>query len=342
MTILCLPLVTAFVGWAVASWVVTGEPFPQFTSKYGNSRLLAQSHETVGTISSRLVHEAEAMTYMAPLLAVIVSFALIVALLRRNQQVLGILAILGGGLAFTLASYLMDAVFPWFRYYIVAVPFEVLLVGSLFSTPIRRARTVKPYPEPPLRFRFSKPDGGKANSALASLAVVLLSVVLLMPSTVGTALAMTNDSIAPDVVKYTSFIFQKTLTPPQRAQKDSYAQVQQMSSYLSDQHFGTGDVVADTANSCIPNVYTNVTDPRAFVITNDRDFQQVLADPLASHSHYLLVGSAQYGDAILARYPNLGEGTRWVHLVHTFRFPLGGYCNGFRLFRVLGHPPDSY
>jgi hypothetical protein len=342
VTILCLPLVAAFVGWAVASWVVMGEPFPQFTSKYGNTTLVAQSHEAFGTMSSRLFHEAEAITYMAPLFAVIVSVALIVALSRRNEQVLGILAILGGGLAFTLASYLMNAVFPWFRYYILAVPLEVLLVGSLFSNPMRRARTVGPYPERSFHFRSGRHSGGSANPALVSLVAGLLSVVLLMPSIFGTAAAMTNYAIAPDVVKYTGFIFQRKMTPLEGSQKDGYAQVQQMSAYLSEQHFAIGDVVADTANSCIPNVYTNVTDPRMFVITNDRDFQKVLADPLAFHSHYLLVGSAQYGDAILARYPNLGDGSNRVHLVHTFYFPSGGYCNGFRLFQVVGHPPDIY
>ena len=339
VTILLLPIVTAVVGWAAVSWVITGQSFPQFTSKYGNTHLIAESHVASGTMLSRLVHEATAITYLSPLLVVIVVAACVVALLRRNGQIIGLVAILGGGLAFTLASYLTGAIFPWFRYYIMVVPLEVLLVGSLLSIPAG----ARPAPAHREQAHGGRPGGRRrgAKPALVSVGVILLCVGLLLPSIPGTARAMDNYAVAPDVVKYIGFIYQKNLSPLELSAKDSYAQVQQMAAYLDDRHFSIGDVIADTANSCIPNVYTNVTDPRIFVITNDRDFQTVLADPLASHSHYLLVGFAQDGDAVLAKYPHLGRGSGWVKLVHTFLFPHGAACNGFRLFRVVGSTPGG-
>lgn len=341
VTILLLPIVTAVVGWAAVSWVITGQSFPQFTSKYGNTHLIAESHVAAGTMLSRALHEATAITYMGPLLVVIVIVAGAVALVRRNDQIIGLVAILGGGLAFTLVSYLTNAIFPWFRYYIMVVPLEVLLVGSLLALPVGRARPAPAHREHAPGGTYRWRGGRKASPAVASAAVSLLCVALLLPSIPGTALAMDNYAVAPDVVKYIGFIYQKNLTPLELTSKDSYVQVQEMATYLDDQHFTIGDVVADTANSCIPNVYTNVTDPRMFVITNDRDFQNVLADPLASGAHYLLVGFAQDGDAILGKYPRLGNGSGWVRLVHTFLFPHGATCNGFRLFQVVGNPPGT-
>jgi len=37
------PGLASFVGWAVASWLITGLPFAQFSSQYGNTAFLAQS-----------------------------------------------------------------------------------------------------------------------------------------------------------------------------------------------------------------------------------------------------------------------------------------------------------
>src|SRR5215210_390261 len=39
--LIAAPLVAAFTLWAVASWVIVGHPFDQFTSPYGNSALVA-------------------------------------------------------------------------------------------------------------------------------------------------------------------------------------------------------------------------------------------------------------------------------------------------------------
>ena len=37
------PGLASLVGWAVASWLITGLPFAQFSSQYGNTAFLAQS-----------------------------------------------------------------------------------------------------------------------------------------------------------------------------------------------------------------------------------------------------------------------------------------------------------
>ena len=340
-TILILPILTSLVGWAAVSWVITGQPFQQFTSKYGNTSLIAESH-LVGNMTSRLIAEAKAITYMSPLLVLIIVLAIVVAIIRRNVQLLGVFAVLGGGLGFTLASYLTNAIFPWFRYYIVVAPLAVLLVGSIISRPTRPPRKDECGPLDLRVQTASVKRRPTTNGVLASLGGVALVLLLLVPSIPGTAMAMSSDTVAPDLAQYTGFIFHKNLTPIERSGKYAYAQVQSMSAYLDARRFSNGDVVVDNANSCIPYVDTNVDNPRMFVIHNDRDFERVLADPLIFHAHYLLVGLAADNDAVLAQYPTIGKSTPWAKLVHTFRYPTGGFCDGYRLFKVTGYPTGNY
>jgi len=338
VAILLMPIVTAFLGWAAMSWVITGQPFPQFTSKYGNAALIASSHQMATTISERVMHEIKAVTYISPLFAVIVTAAAVVAIRRGNTQLLGVLCVLGGGIGFTLASYATNAIFPWYRYYILLVPVQVLLVGSMLALP-SHARKPSPtgtgvgQPSPVRRNRHEK--------VAAALGAGALSILLLAPSVLGTAFGMDDVHTAPDILLYYGFIFHSHLDHQDRQAQAAYSGIRSIADFLNHQHFVKGEVVVDTSDNCMPNVVTNVDNPRMFVIRNDRDFQRVLDDPLLFHAHYLLVQgsvSAQ-ADAVGQRYPNLGSGSRWVTLVHTF--PSKGLCVTFRLFRVTGHPTSN-
>ncbi len=335
ITILLMPIVTAFVGWAVVSYVITGEPFQQFSSKYGNSSLIANAHQLASTMSQRLTHELKAITYMSPLLALILIIACVVAFRRRDTQILGIIAILGAGLGFTLASYLSNSIFPWFRYYIIVAPLAVLLVGTLFGRASRvdsNKVLVKPGPSP-----------RGPRSALGMIGAVLVAVLLLGPSLPGAAFGMRNTAIAPDVVQYAGYIFHSHLDADDVLNKGAYSQVVNFAHYIDSMHLPNGDIVVDNANSCIPNVYTNSDNPRVFVIHNDRDFQRTLDDPLTFHTHYMIVGSgSQFSDAVAQQYPNLKGDSTWVHLVHVFNFSTKGYCDGFKLYRVTGHPNGTF
>ena len=329
VTVLLLPIVTAFVGWAVVSYVITGQPFQQFESKYGNATLLANAHQAATTLHSRLVHEIVTTTYMAPLLIIIVITALAVAVFRRNIGAAGFLLILTGGLGFTLASYLANAIFPWYRYYILVVPIEVLCIGSMFAVPVR----LKELPRQRERRR-----GAIKLKLGGSVSACVVAIVLLGASIPGTAIAMNNRNIAPDVVQYTGFIFHPNSTDPYTlSNKNAYGEVLAVTRYLEARHFANGDVVVDNANSCIPNVDTNLDNPRIFVIHNDRDFQRVLDDPLTFNAHYLMVGQAINNDAVLAQYPNIANDTSFAKLVHKFNYPIG-ICKGFSLYKVIAHP----
>jgi len=97
-------------------------------------------------------------------------------------------------------------------------------------------------------------------------------------------------------------------------------------------------VILDTATPCVPFIVLRSLRPRQFVITNDRDFAAVLADPATFGARYLLVpAKGGYGDldALNRAYPSLfADGAGFASLEHEFDGP---GCPVFRLYRVALH-----
>ena len=97
-----------------------------------------------------------------------------------------------------------------------------------------------------------------------------------------------------------------------------------------------GSVVTDTFTPCVSSMLMNSAHPHQFVITSDRDFQQVLADPVTFRAHYLLLPPpGGYGDldAVTRAYPSLyDQGAKGARLVTTFHEP---GCPALRLYQVL-------
>jgi hypothetical protein len=97
-------------------------------------------------------------------------------------------------------------------------------------------------------------------------------------------------------------------------------------------------VVVDNSAGCIPEVITTISQPKLFVIPNDRDFQRILADPITFHVHYILEPNpAQVPiSATNIQYPRLWDtGAGFTTMVH--QIPSRGTCPEFRLFHVVQH-----
>ena len=78
--------------------------------------------------------------------------------------------------------------------------------------------------------------------------------------------------------------------------------------------------------------------PKLFVIPNNRDFQRILADPIAFHTRYLLVPDPATNEPgqLNQTYPSLWRtGAGFTKMVHQFRAQSA--CPDYRLFHVLGH-----
>lgn len=338
--IFLLPIVTAFVGWAVASYVITGEAFAQFTSQYGTAAQIAAGGNQKPPFGASLRLEAHAVEYLAPLLVVIVVAALITAWRRHDPLVLVPIAIAGGGLAFDLVSFLNHSIIWSFRYMIATVPLEMLLVGVMLSreAPVDASHAVNPIES--TEKRDVVVHRGRWRPWMVSAVGALVAVVALGPSVPTTAGGMFNPVVGFEELQELGYVFHRPLTAADRIDKQHFATIQTISGYLIGLHLPDGDLLVDNSTICVPEVITTVPNPKIFVIPNDRDFQRSLADPLTFHVHYILVPpntGLNMNTATDEAYPNLySTGAGFAREVH--QFPARGLCPALRLFRVVGHP----
>jgi hypothetical protein len=338
-TIFAAPPFIAAAGWAIASYVITGQPFAQFTSQYGNSSQVASSHSKSNIVNvystslhGRLDFEFRAIEALAPLLLLVLVASVAVVLTRRDGRALAPIAVLGGAMGFDMLSYLDDKIFPWLRFFIPAIPLEVLLVGCLVAA-IQNPRTGMT-PETLMRRKERRAVG-----LVRTLVGTTLVLIILAPGFQTVGAAMMNPKLGILEEGQLGFIFHSHPSANDVANKNYYSHILAMDSYLEGLHLPDGDVIVDNGTVCVPTIIVTIDQPKLFVIPNDRDFQRILADPLTFHSHYILEidpSGAGY-TAIGAQYPTLWRtGDGFTTLVH--KFPAGGSCSEFRLFRVVGHP----
>ena len=331
LVIFGIPAFIAAAGWAITSYIITGQPFAQFTSIYGTASQLTQL-DFKSTFHSRLLLEFHDITALSPLLPVVLIGALIVAFVRRDPRALAPLAVLGGALGFDLLGYLHNSIAPWFRYFIGAVPLEVLLVGCVIAA-MQNPRF--PVAQGTGSVRPQRP---RHHRVVGALAAVVLALVVMVPTFPTTVSGMLNPHIGIEENLEFGFIVLSHPNASQLEYKDRYPQILSLSRYFDDLHLPNGDVVVDNAVECIPEIITTSSQPKLFVIPNDQDFQRILADPITFHVHYILEPNPK---VVQISAPNIAYPTLWktgagfTKVVH--QFPAHGTCPEFRLFRVLRH-----
>jgi hypothetical protein len=345
--IFVLPVVTAFVGWAIASYVITGQLFAQFSSQYGTSaQIAAGGGGQRYALAAALRLEGHAVEDLAPLLVLIAITALVVAWRRRDPLVLVPIAVVGGGLVFDLVGYLTGSIIWSFRYVIATVPLEVLLVGVLLAATREQMTARAEGPESP--GAASSDQAATAHRRvrgwrpwMVSVAGIVVAVVALGPSVPATAAGMFNPTVGVEELQELGYVFHHPLSEADRNDKEHFDTIQSMGRYLAGLRLPEGDVLVDDSSECVPEVITTVPDPRIFVIPNDRDFQRFLADPLTFGVHYIMVPPSlglNVNTATDKLYPSLYDtGAGFATEVH--QFPARGLCPAFRLYRIVGHPP---
>lgn len=325
------PAFIAAAGWAITSYVITGQPFAQFTSIYGTSSQLAQI-DFKTTFHGRMVLEFHDIGSLAPLVPVVLLAAVVVSIRRRDPRVLAPLAVLGGALAFDLLGYLHNSIAPWFRYFIGVIPLEILLVGCLIAA-VQNPRLVRATDAAPGPLHRSH-DLRRAGT----LAALGLALLLFVPSIPATMSGMMNPHIGIEENQDFGWIFAAHPNASQIDYEGRYPEILSLSSYFDALHLSNGDVVVDNAVECIPETITTSSQPKLFVIPNDQDFQRILADPITFHVQYIWEPNpAQVAiSAPNIAYPSLWKtGDGFAKVVH--EFPAHGTCPESRLFRVLRH-----
>jgi len=274
--------------------------------------------------------------------------ALVSAVRRRDLLILVPLTVIAAGLGFDLVAYLTGGIIWSYRYLIAVLPLEVVLVGvALAPAPLRDLKgvprfTAMPNPRPSLR-----PSAFWARSGMPVVILTVVSLVLLGPSLPATAAGMFNPHVGYEESRTIGYVVHSKWSSVDRNFAQNFQKSQDIATFISGLRPPAGDVVVDNSSPCIPLAIVLSPDPRVWVIPNDRDFQRILADPLAFHTHYVLLPPPTGQGSLIAtsrQYPALyssGEdntGQHFATLMHSFTAG-GGACPSFRLYRVTQHTP---
>ena len=338
VTVFLAPLVATFVAWAVMSYVITGQAFPGISSQYGTG---AQTSESVHmTFAVRAAHGLHNVEYLAPLLPIVLVLAVFFAVRRRDLRIFAPLAILGGSVIFDTLGLLAGFLEPWYRYFIVSVPLDVMLVGCILAQG-GAAATTSASAAP--SGTASSDERGKGKAVAGNVIGIVMVVALLGVSVPLAGKGIFASSVQSSESTELGALFFSHPKKTEQQWTHHFAHIQSIDAYIGNMHLADGSIVADTYGNCTPQIVTSVPNSKVFVIINDRDFQRVLADPLTFGAHYLFVPQpvgVGLVDALNEEYPTLyADGAGFAKLVHQFN--ADGICAPYRLYRVTGHNGET-
>jgi hypothetical protein len=327
------PGLASFVGWAVASWLITGEAFAQFTSQYGNTAILEQSGQPVGDFGSGLAFALVCIVLLAPTLLPLAVWAGVTRLRRPYWPTLIVpLALFGAVLAFQAYSFASGSTFPFLRFYIAAIPLTACLAmlavpeGS-FAEPKRRGR-----------FAPATVTTAPARRRWPAYAAVALIFAVTVPFA---GYAMSLPKYAPQ-----EYALAAVLAPDPNSLSDrraverhiaaTFSTERRIADYLDRLDLPESSVIVDTVYGFA--VVAASSKPKTFVVPSDPDFTTLLNDPAGHGVEYLLAVPPKgrgIADALNMRYPTLYD-TGADIATQELEIPNDGDSQPtWRLFRVV-------
>jgi hypothetical protein len=312
MSVAALPATFSVVLWAFVSWAVVDEPFAQFTSAYGNSRQVADGARGIALMAGAASGPLRARFFGLQVLvfgvvAVVAMIAILWFARRGALRMWAAVACLAAPLGFLLVSSVGGSIFAWPRYAIAIVPLGTMLLGTLIAS-VGRV--------------------GTRHAVAAGLALIL-SVVgvavqyrVIRHEELGTSDEARQLATLPRPVG--GFV-----TP--EAEPSAMPWGQHIAAEIERLAVHRGQILTDAAHSF--SIILASRDETDFVIPSDRDFSQVLADPVRFGARYVLVPDpAKSGyDQVNDTYPGLyRDGFGMAHLVA--EWPAGKMT--FRLYEM--------
>jgi hypothetical protein len=323
--ILGVPFASAVVLWALASWMIVGSPFETFTSVYGSTSQLQLSAQDIQAATGQgtpaaIGYVARQILGLEPVLA-IAGAGLILALVRRNAQTLVPIVLLGAALSFSVWTFLTGRSFGLLRFSIAVVPLVTLVAGAMLA-------------------RHSGPHSRMSSLRMSVNLMITLVTVELVALGLPSGLATMHDAKLgrdeTDQVKW--FIGSaEPLSGRTRYWQAHSSAAHELDAYLDGLALPPGSVLIDVAIG-FPVVLQS-RQPTQFVITPDRDFPAVVADPAAFGVRYLVVPPPEgYGgvNAIERVHPGVyATGAGIANLVKQFG---SDDLGPWRLYQVQGVP----
>jgi hypothetical protein len=132
------PFGTAFVAWALASWLIVGNPFQQFTSVYGVVSQLQVAQGAVAQVTGQGTSSAywwigHQMIGMEPGILVLGAFGLAATFKGRHGLTLPAVGILGSVVVFAIYGFLSGRTLGWLRYTIDIIPLASVLALAILA-----------------------------------------------------------------------------------------------------------------------------------------------------------------------------------------------------------------
>ncbi|BBY98646.1 ABC transporter [Mycolicibacterium fallax] len=324
----------SFLGWAAASWLITGDAFAQFSSRYGNAAILAQSGGSqVGGFGSGLLFAAVSVLLLAPTVIPIAVWAGWVRWRRPNWTVLLVPTVMFGAvLVFQAHSYATGSTFGFLRFYIAALPLAACLAMlAVPEGPLLPAKRPGRHAPPPATVATTR-AGRAGYPVVAVLLAVGLPVAgwgMSLPKYAPQEYAL-GAVLRPDPDDTSA---RKTV---ERRIAATFSTERQIAEYLDRLNLPESSVITDTVYGFA--VVAASRKPRTFVIPSDPDFVQLLNDPIGGDVRYLLaVPDTGRGasDALNQRYPTLYETGAEVATLELEIANDGDSQPNWRLYRVF-------
>ncbi|MGV0813603.1 ABC transporter [Mycolicibacterium boenickei] len=303
MLIVSGPGFVAFLGWAAAGWLITGEAFAQFTSQYGNTAILEQSGQTAPNLLDGMTFAATCIMLLAPTMVPLALWAAMQRWRQPNWQMLVVpLALFGAVLAFQSYSYASGSTFPFLRFFIIAIPLSVTMAmlgvpDGVFRTPTRRGRYA-----PAQVAAMVKPRSAAPYVAVAATVAIGIPV---------TIVGMAQPDYAPQEYGLGAVLNPDPYNVSERKAIEhqiarTFGTERKIAAYLDSLDLPDSSVITDTVYGF--GILAASSRPRVFVIPSDPDFTELLNDPTANGIRYLLSVPATgrgTSDALNVRYPTL-------------------------------------
>ena len=271
-------------------------------------------HSPIGT-ARYVIERSLQVSFLFPIAAL----GVLVASLRRRELDGTVLAFLAVS-TLILQAYqtYSGTIAPWLRYWVYLPVFTPILIGWL----------MRAYP---LWLR---------QSGYAVWVRIALIPALFLLGNALSYIAMGHDEVSPDeqlIVDQIAGDTERVDYVRSSANFPDREVVQQMIPVLDDSE---GMILVDVQEASVLLLECDESD--RFVINTDRNFDQVLTQPIGQVDWILLPDPAAKGaelsrDAIYTRYPTLYDGAGWLELAREFDGPEVDW----RLYRVLGGETDA-
>jgi hypothetical protein len=332
-SIFVLPFVLCFVGWAVTSWIIVGHPFEQLQGTYGTASMISAganifkgSPDYERQLPHHVLHDVLALGPLLPALLV-VGLILVLRPKRPDYRPLAPMAILGGGLLFSMATALNHQTGGFLRYYICAVPLSILLCAAWAARRPEPGRSA-------FRQWWYNRAAKRWNPKIGRSVLSLLAVVAALPAMATTWTVLHSGLYASEEFSLLLPYFKRG-QPIANAPSRYYDSALSVAQHIDALKLRNGSVLVDNSDACVPFIILLSAHPRQFIIPNDRDFQKTVADPVGFNVKYILsVPNSGLGqlDAINRSYSSFYNDGQGIAALSANLG--GGPCPSFKLYKV--------